>query len=86
MGSGWAPLTTPHFQRCGVEPFLLGCFTPIGNKHPPPLRVDPTDAKPRVKPGVYPHICYIKGGGGCEPRVEPGVWRPEMWAPRVDII
>jgi hypothetical protein len=30
-----------------------------------------------------PHICYINGGGG-EPRVEPGVWCPEMWAQELE--
>jgi hypothetical protein len=30
----WWPLTTPHFQRCGVKPFTIGCLTPTGNKHP----------------------------------------------------
>jgi hypothetical protein len=29
-------------------------------------------------PGFTPCICYIKGWG--EPRVKPGVWRPEIWA------
>jgi hypothetical protein len=24
----WGPLTTRHFQRCGMEPVTLGCFTP----------------------------------------------------------
>jgi hypothetical protein len=30
-------------------------------------------------PGLTPHICYIKEGEG-DPRVEPRIWRPEMWA------
>jgi hypothetical protein len=34
------------------------------------------DAKPHVQPGVPP-LLYNKCGG--EPRVEHGVWRPEMW-------
>jgi hypothetical protein len=29
-------------------------------------------------PGLTPRICYIKGED--EPRVKPGVWRPEIWA------
>jgi hypothetical protein len=36
------------------------------------------DAKPRVQPGVRPTF-YITNVGS-EPRVKPGVWRPEMWA------
>jgi hypothetical protein len=34
LGHLWGPLTTTHFQRCGVEPVTIGCFTPIGNKKP----------------------------------------------------
>jgi hypothetical protein len=36
------------------------------------------DAKTRVQHGVHPPP-YITNVGG-EPRVKPGVWRPEMWA------
>jgi hypothetical protein len=46
------------------------------------FRPEPTsqDAKPRVQPGVHPPFpLYITNVGG-EPRVKPGVCRPEMWA------
>jgi hypothetical protein len=44
-----------------------------------PDKTGPTsqDAKPRVNPGFTPCICYIKMGD------ELGVWRPEMWARKV---
>jgi hypothetical protein len=38
----WGPLTSLHFPRCGVEPVTIVCFTPIGNKHLPSRRIDPT--------------------------------------------
>jgi hypothetical protein len=31
----WGPLTTLHFQTCGVESVAIGLFTPIGKELPP---------------------------------------------------
>jgi hypothetical protein len=36
------------------------------------------ETKPGFNPGLAPHLLYKRGRG--EPRVKPGVWRPEMWA------
>jgi hypothetical protein len=46
-------------------------FSPLNQS--PHLRTP----NPAFNPEFTPHFCYIKGG---EPQVEPGVWRPEMWA------
>jgi hypothetical protein len=43
-------------------------------------KIEPTsqDAKPRVQPEIHPPF-YLTNVEG-EPRVKPGVLRPEMWA------
>jgi hypothetical protein len=36
-------------------------------------------SNPELNPGFSPRSCYIKGGVGCDTRVKPAVWRPEIW-------
>jgi hypothetical protein len=47
-------------------------------KEAEPIRAHiPERQTPGLTRGFTPRVCYIKGG---EPRVKPGVRRPEIWA------
>jgi hypothetical protein len=48
-----ATLTSLNFPRCGVEPVTIGCFTPIGNEHPPSRWIDPTYEEDSYCPHLF---------------------------------
>jgi hypothetical protein len=66
---------TLHFYCC-----LLGVlFTQDINTQKKTRATHIRTPNPGFNPGFTPRICYIKEWGD-EPRVKPGVWRPEVWA------